>query len=431
MRKSYAYVFAAVAAVAMVCTLPGRTHGLGLVTEPLLKDLGLDRVAFAAINFWATLIGAAFCFPVGWVIDRIGTRWMLAGHLLALGATTLAMTGITVVGSSSFELPVPDLQFTKAVEFVSVPADLFFLVLLTRGLGQSALSVISLAIGGKVAGPKPGPVIGVYSFLVAIFFLLAFMYIGGLPAEVSSNWRAVWGGIGWVLIGLALPSALIPSVGVGATRAEPSQPTETSSEDGATVWEAIATPAFWVFAVAISFYGLIASGTTLFNESILQERGFPRQVYLDILMVAPLVGLAANLITGVLAYWLRLGRLLAASLVIQTAALASFPFVTELYQVYLYAAAMGVAGGMMTVLFFTVWRVAYGPKHLGKIQSVAQLLTVVASAAGPLVLAVGKRETGSYKTTLFTLAIVSAVLAVAAFFCPVPNRTTSREPDHA
>ena len=48
---------------AMVATLPGRTHGLGLITEPLLADLGLDRVPFAALNFWATLLGAAFCLP--------------------------------------------------------------------------------------------------------------------------------------------------------------------------------------------------------------------------------------------------------------------------------------------------------------------------------------------------------------------------------
>jgi hypothetical protein len=27
----------------MTATLPGRTHGLGLITEPLLADLGIER----------------------------------------------------------------------------------------------------------------------------------------------------------------------------------------------------------------------------------------------------------------------------------------------------------------------------------------------------------------------------------------------------
>ena len=55
----YGWNIVALAALAMVGTLPGRTQGLGLITEPLLGDLGLGRVTYAAINFWATIIGAA------------------------------------------------------------------------------------------------------------------------------------------------------------------------------------------------------------------------------------------------------------------------------------------------------------------------------------------------------------------------------------
>ena len=60
----YGWVVLGVAALAMVGTLPGRTQGLGLITEPLLRDLGLGRVAYAQINLVATLIGALGCFGV-------------------------------------------------------------------------------------------------------------------------------------------------------------------------------------------------------------------------------------------------------------------------------------------------------------------------------------------------------------------------------
>jgi len=40
------WVHIVVAALAMVATLPGRSHGLGLVTEPLLADLHLSRVEY-------------------------------------------------------------------------------------------------------------------------------------------------------------------------------------------------------------------------------------------------------------------------------------------------------------------------------------------------------------------------------------------------
>src|SRR6202795_3398328 len=80
-----------VAALAMVATLPGRTQGLGLVTEPLIADLRLDRVAYANINLWATLIGSLFCLPCGRLTDRFGPRIMLAGLISSLGITVLIM----------------------------------------------------------------------------------------------------------------------------------------------------------------------------------------------------------------------------------------------------------------------------------------------------------------------------------------------------
>src|SRR6185369_11533477 len=105
-----------VAALAMVATLPGRTQGLGLITEPLIASLAISRVDFANLNFWATLIGAAFCLPVGRLTDRFGSRAVLTAVTGALGVTVIAMSQIAGL------------------------AALAILVTLTRGLGQSALS---------------------------------------------------------------------------------------------------------------------------------------------------------------------------------------------------------------------------------------------------------------------------------------------------
>src|ERR1700720_54165 len=97
MKKTFYYGWAnlAVAALAMVATLPGRTQGLVLIPEPLLADLRLDRVAYATINLWATLIGAAFCLPCGRLTDRFGSRIVLTGIAVALGATVLGMRATT------------------------------------------------------------------------------------------------------------------------------------------------------------------------------------------------------------------------------------------------------------------------------------------------------------------------------------------------
>ena len=76
---------------------------------------------------------------------------------------------------------------------------------------------------------------------------------------------------------------------------------------------------------------------------------------------------------------------------------------------------------MVTVIFFGVWGQVYGPAHLGKIQGAAQMLTVLASAAGPLALTACHARTGSYVLLFQVAAAVSALMAVGAWLVRPPR----------
>ena len=73
-RLYYGWIVLLVAAAAMVGTLPGRTQGLGLITEPLLADLRISRVRYAELNFWATILGSAGAIGN----PKIDARWSSA-----------------------------------------------------------------------------------------------------------------------------------------------------------------------------------------------------------------------------------------------------------------------------------------------------------------------------------------------------------------
>jgi hypothetical protein len=77
-------------------------------------------------------------------------------------------------------------------------------------------------------------------------------------------------------------------------------------------------------------------------------------------------------------------------------------------------------GGFVMVVFFSFWGRAYGRAHLGRIQGAAQILTVLASAVGPLLLAQCVSWTGSYAAAFYSLAVVGAALAVAATLVSLP-----------
>src|SRR5947209_103762 len=262
------WVHVAVAALAMVATLPGRTHGLGLFTEPILWTFSLGREDYGLLNLWATLLGGLFCLPCGWLIDRLGTRVVLAGVMAALGSVVIAMSRLPGGEAGAF------------------PIALFVLILLTRGLGQSALSVGSLALIGRANG-RGGTATGVYAFLVSLGFLVAFAALRQVLRANPEDWRAPWAGVGFAVLLTAVAAGLLVR---GRERGE-HYPTSMPAGPGRTFGQALSSGTFWAFAVGTSFYGMVAAGTSLFNESILAERGFGKDIFLNVTLVGIPVGL--------------------------------------------------------------------------------------------------------------------------------------------
>jgi rhodanese-related sulfurtransferase len=188
----------------------------------------------------------------------------------------------------------------------------------------------------------------------------------------------------------------------------------------ASLGEALRSPAFWVFALASSVYGLVASGIGLLNESILAERGFAPDVYYTALAVTAITGLGGNFAAGALAPHVSLRVILVTALAVLASGLTALAHVSTRTQVMGQAVAMGIAGGFITVVFFSFWGHAYGRRYLGRIQGAAQAMTVVASAVGPLFLAVWVERTGSYAVAFYLLAMIVAVLGVAAGLVSIP-----------
>lgn len=385
----------------MVGSLPGRTQGLGLVTEPLLADLAIDRVSYAALNFWATLIGSGGALGIGYAIDRIGSRWVLTIVLASLGVVVCVMSA--------------------ADTFLSLAV----WITLTRALGQSALSVASLAIVGHWFVRRIDTAMAVYSVVISVGFMAAFPLVG--YAVQAFGWRATWFVVGITISLLLAPLAAIivrsspESIGLMPDGGG-SRPTSTHDELAGYTWTAaLAMPSFWVFALGTALYGLVASGIGLFNESILVQRGFGPEIYYQTLAVTALTALAGNFFGGWLSSRVPLGHLMAASLFILAAGLIALPFVSTIGQVMMWAVAMGLGGGLVMVLFFAVWGRLFGRRDLGRIQGVAQALTVVASAIGPLLLAWCLEWTGSYVAMFEILAATIALVALAALVVSLPD----------
>jgi MFS family permease len=181
------------------------------------------------------------------------------------------------------------------------------------------------------------------------------------------------------------------------------------------------TPAFWVFALASSTHNLVASGIGLFNESILAERGFEAGIYHRSLVITALTSLVGNFLGGWLAAKWSVNRLMSLAMALLAGALLGLPSLKTVGQVVVFAVVMGVAGGFVIVIFFSFWAKTYGRAQLGRIQGTAQMMTVLASAIGPLLLAKCHAWTGSYAAVFYSLAGIVCLLGLAAWCVRLPR----------
>jgi MFS family permease len=396
-----------VAATLMLATLPGRTQGLGLITEPLLGDLRISRVSYATINLWATLLGAAFCFPAGYLIDRLGLR--------IVSTATVLLLSLAVWRLSSFAGGV---------------MGLFVLLFATRALGQSALSVASITTVGKSFGKRAGLAMGVYSFLLSVFFIIAFLVVGSTVS--NKGWRLAWSQIAGFLTLIVAPMTLLfirerPQADKTQAGMFASLAGVGNRAENFTLTQALRTNAFWIFGLSTALFALVSSGLGLFNEAVLAEHGFDQKAYHNFLAVTTLAGLVGQLFCGWQALRSPLRRLLAVAMLLYSAALVLLPFVHGFAALWMFAILIGLTGGFITVIFFAIWSHAFGREHLGNIQGAAQLLTVLASAVGPVLFARCVAATGSYTPLLLSLAVVVLLLGITAWNVGLPEKSDDRQ----
>ena len=383
----------------MVATLPGRSVGIGLITEPLIADLGISRLDFAEKNFWATIFGALFNLICGVSIDRFGVRAVVTAVLFVLGAVVLGFSQVASGG----------------IVFI-------FLLILMRGVGQSALSVVSLTMVGKWFVRRLSVAMGIFAVLMSLGFAVAIVVAGDVV--LNQGWRVMWSGLGWILMVLAGLCMLFVRRDPEAVGLDTEVVKDDESQEpviGFTLVQALMTPAFYVFAIGSALYNLVIAGVMLFNQSILGELGFDETVFQYAMAVFMATGLLGNFTAGWAARRWSLGRLMTVAMLAVGLYLLLFPQLKTSGQALTHAGLLGFSGGVVSVIFFTAWADIFGRLHLGKIQGAAQVFAVLASATGPWFIESVFSSAGTYAPAFYALAPAVLIVAVFAYFVYIPR----------
>ena len=368
----YGWVNLGVAALAMVGTLPGRTQGLG------------PRHRAAAARPRARPRAVRGDQPGG---DARGLA-VLPGHRAAgrPGGQPRRAHGARGVAGRRRSLAM------SARDRASLA--LLVLLTLTRGLGQSALSVASLAMVGKWFSRRLSAGMGVYA--VVMTHRLHDRLPAVQAAAESKGWRAAWAGVGLALIAGLAPIAWLfarrtpEAVGLTIDGAPGRRHRVRGGRGiGRHAGHRPRGAAFWVFALAASVYGLAASRHRALQRVDPGRAAASTPACYRTTLVDHRARRASSATSraGALAQRGSLRSLLGrVHAVPGRRARDAAPPARRVARVR-ERGRDGPRRGLPDGRVLRFWGQAYGRAQLGRIQGAAQILTVLASAVGPLMLA--------------------------------------------
>lgn len=364
--------------------------------KPVVAEMGWSRTAFAAAG-GPLLLAMALASPlVGALTERVGARVVFTGAITLVAA---ALLGLSVMQS------------------------LWAFYVLGFVLGTGITGLGDVPAGGVVSawfGRRRGLALG----LVFVGSNLGGALVPLVAAAVAetSGWRVALRVLavgGWLLI---VPFALwAVRDRPAATRDLPEVPADTL--EGATLGEALRTPAFWILAgVLFSFY-VYYLGVNHHLVAYLTDVGFTDAAAARRFAWAIAVGVAGKIGIGLVAdripvhraALLTFGLLTAGSLVLL--AVGDWP---ALLPVFLTVHGLTVAAENVMLPLLVAW--CFGTRHLTRIYGALMLALLPGGFLGAVFAAWVQDQTGRYLPAFVTFAVLNvAALAALATLRAAPR----------
>lgn len=407
--RFYGWRIVAMCAVTLGLTAPGQTAGVSVFIDPMMAGLDLTRSQLSGAYLVGTLAGAATMPAFGRLIDRRGVRFTMTVVAVAFTAVLGAMAGVGGL-------------LTLTVGFVGI-----------RMLGQGALTMTSTTAVAFWFDRYRGRVMGVTAAAGQGIMTIAPV---SLAAVVTAfGWRTAWlvaaAVVGTVTLAIARfgmhdsPGAIGQQIdGVAHDDARPATPAA-----GATRGEAVRTRMFWALTGGVVATGLIGTGLSFHQISILGARGLTTLEAAANFVPQTLAGVVATLGTGALVDRVRPRFVLAGSMAILSTAILLLPAVSPGLTAMTYGAALGAAGGSARALEAAALPRFFGTHHLGAIRGVVMASMVIGTALGPIALALGQSVAGSYLPVLRGLLVLPVAVVVLGLTADTPAPTQAEAAD--
>lgn len=408
-RFFYGWTIVAIGMLGLFVSGAGQSHTFSVFLGPVSADLGLSQTQWGFAYGFATLI-AAFGLPyMGRLTDRFGPRRMLFIVAVLLGFACFAFGAIA--GALSLGLAFAALRF----------------------LGQGSLMLNSANLVSRWFDRKRGFALG----LMALGFSLSMAIHPPLAQWLIDQvgWRQAWLWMGLSTWLLMLPAVwffvhnrphdvgLVPdgvASEIGDASATDGETARSPRLPGLTRAEALRTSAFYIICVGGFTLSMLVTSLHLFQVSIFESHGLDALVAARVFPVSAVTMVIAMPLIGKALDRFPTRFMFAFGQLVMVSSLLLATQVVDIGSALVYAAVFGVNNAVTMTLLSYVWPRFFGLAHLGSIQGVGQMISVVGASVGALPLAIAFDLTGDYDITLAALTVLPAMCFVLAFFLKAP-----------
>ena len=386
---------------------------LGVFAPQLEAEFGWSRASIAAAIAIGSLFAAIASPIAGWVVDRWGGRWVIAGAGLIMALALAALSGLHSLWQ------------------------LYLFYAIGRGLSMTAVSNVGFVVVSNWFIRRRATVVGIVAVAQRAGMAFLPVYVA-LVFSITGDWRNGWLALALValLFGVIPPALFIRRRPEDIGLLPDGDPVPESlddlpldlSEESFTLSEAVHTRAYWLVGIAIGLLMLTGGSINFHQVPYLIDQGMGGTPAALVVTVFSLVGAFGGLLGGYLAARMTTRRTMILSLV----AMSFGPFLLSQTDTFamamVYAVFYGLFFGATVAMNQAIYADYFGRLSLGVIRGSFQPVQMVLNAAGPLLTGLWVDRSGSYTLPFFVFSGCLLLAAAALLFSPYPTKPDAAVP---
>ncbi len=364
-------------------------YGLPFFYDFMVQDFGWTRRKVTSGNAYSKLlVGPAFGFLAGWIVDRMGPRRLMLAGIMMAGTALVGLGSISTLG-------------------------MFYFFYLFNALGYVC------------GGPLPNQVLLSRWYDKARGKAMGFAYLGiGIGGTIvprlahwltqTLGWQDALKTLGLLMIVVAFPAAFFVKESPNPLGGKAGERPEY-----APVGPVFRNPAFYLLALG-SMCSIGAVGGTMQNLKLFLslDQKLPQGQIANVLSLVLLGSIAGRLLMGWLAdrYPKKYVMLLIYTIVASAVPLLFYASVPGLLYAFAIIFGIGLGGDYMIIPLMAAE--LFGIKVLGRLMGVILTADGVAEALSPMLVATIRDSSGSYAFGFSLLIILAIIGAVSVAMLP-------------